>query len=284
MDAGDRRAVFDAGVTHVWHGTTGGPLGADDLAVLSAAERDRARQMAEQPGRYYAGAHVAVRRILAGYLDTEPAGLRMGRLRCPECGGTDHGAPCVVWPQSELSYSLSRSGPHWLLGITLGRQLGVDLEAALTFVDAEQVAPMVLSASELAHLRAQPDEDRRFGEFLRCWTRKEAVLKASGIGLMADVSAVDVQPAQPGPVLVRHSAVTGPGVWAVTDLQIGGGRWAAIAREPAGAGELVVRAYTQGAATATAATPSGRTPAGRTPNDPTADAHPAARRTPVRAS
>ncbi|WP_441245329.1 4'-phosphopantetheinyl transferase family protein [Kitasatospora sp. McL0602] len=249
MDAGDRREVFDAGVTHVWHGTTSGPLSADDLAVLSVAERDRARQMAEQAGRHYAGAHVAVRRILAGYLDTAPPRLRMGRLRCPECGGTDHGAPCVVWPPSELTYNLSRSGPHWLLGITAGYQLGVDLEASLNFVDAEQVAPMVLSASELAHLRAQPDEDRRFAEFLRCWTRKEAVLKASGIGLMADVSSVDVQPALPGPVFVRHSAVTGPGAWVVEDLHIGGGRWAAIAREPAGAGELVVRAYTPAAYT-----------------------------------
>ncbi|WP_329567075.1 4'-phosphopantetheinyl transferase family protein [Kitasatospora sp. NBC_01266] len=261
MDAGDPRAVFDAGVTHVWHGTTRGPLGADDLAVLSAAERDRARQMAEQAGLHYAGAHVAVRRILAGYLGTEPAGLRMGRLRCPECGGTDHGAPCVVWPPSRLSYSLSRSGPHWLLGITAGHQLGVDLEASLNFIDAEQVAPMVLSPSELAHLRAQGDDESRFAEFLRCWTRKEAVLKASGIGLMADVSSVDVQPARPGPVVVRHSAVTGPGAWVVADLRIGGGRWAAIAREPEGAGELVVRAYS--------------------PNDRTAEPHAAAARLPV---
>jgi 4'-phosphopantetheinyl transferase len=244
MDAGDYREVFDAGVTHVWYGTTVGAPSGDDLAVLSAAERDRTRQMAEQAGRNYAGAHVAVRRILSRYLTTDPSRLRMGRLRCPECGGTDHGAPCVVWPPSELSYSLSRSGPHWLLGITAGFQLGVDLEASLSFVDAEQVAPMVLSPDELAHLRAQPDEGARFGEFLRCWTRKEAVLKASGIGLMADVSSVDVQPATKAPVFVRHAAVTGPGAWVVEDIGLGGGRWAAIAREPAGAGRLVVRPWT----------------------------------------
>ncbi|WP_051796833.1 4'-phosphopantetheinyl transferase superfamily protein [Streptomyces sp. NRRL S-87] len=239
MSAEDFSDVFDADVTHVWWGTVEGTLGPDAAAVLSAAERDAARAMTAEAGRHYAGAHVAVRRILAAYLGTGPAELRLGRLRCPECGDATHGAPCVEWPQTELSYSLSRSGPHWLLGVTGGgRRIGVDLEQVLGF-DTESVAPLVLSDRELAHLGRESESAARLAVFLRYWTRKEAVLKASGIGLVADAREVEVHgPPDGGPLIVRHSAAAGPDTWLVEDLAVGPGRYAAIAREAAAAGPL----------------------------------------------
>ncbi|MEV4438737.1 4'-phosphopantetheinyl transferase superfamily protein [Streptomyces sp. NPDC049577] len=241
MSADGLSDVLDAGVTHVWWGTVTGPLGLDATAVLSAAERERAYAMTAEAGLHYAGAHVAVRRILARYLDTDPGLLRLGRLRCPECEGTDHGAPCVLWPPTELSYSLSRSGAHWLLGVTGGgRRIGVDLEEVLGF-DVDTTAPTVLSDRELARLRERTTAEGRLEVFLRYWTRKEAVLKASGVGLMTDLRAVDVDEgaAAPGtPLVVRHSAARGPGSWTVEDLSIGPGRYAAIAREATAAGPL----------------------------------------------
>ncbi|CAM5598657.1 4'-phosphopantetheinyl transferase family protein [Streptomyces xanthochromogenes] len=239
MSAEDFSDVFDADETHVWWGTVAEPLGPDAIAVLSAAERDSARAMTAEAGLYYAGAHVAVRRVLAGYLGARPADLRLGRLRCPECGDSDHGAPCVEWPPTELSYSLSRSGPHWLLGVTGGgHRIGVDLEQVLGF-DTAAVAPSVLSDRELAHLRQESEPAAQLAVFLRYWTRKEAVLKASGVGLMTDVRAVDVHgPPGGGPLVVRHAAATGPDSWVVEDLAVGPGRYAAIAREAAAAGPL----------------------------------------------
>ncbi|MGK4582325.1 4'-phosphopantetheinyl transferase family protein [Kitasatospora sp. HPMI-4] len=245
MSAGGYRDVFDADVTHVWQGSTVGPLGADDERILSAAEQDRARRMTSPAGLHYAGAHAAVRRILGRYLEVAPERLRLGRLRCPECAGTDHGAPCVVWPPTDLSYSLSRSGPHWLLAVTSGFQVGVDLED-MPGVETAEVGPIVLSDAELAYLDAQPDPDRRLSAFLRCWTRKEAVLKASGVGLIADVRAVEVQPQAAGPVVIEHAAATGPGRWVVEDVPVRPGHYAAIAREQAGAGPLLVRDYPAG--------------------------------------
>ncbi|MEV7727353.1 4'-phosphopantetheinyl transferase superfamily protein [Streptomyces sp. NPDC087917] len=239
MSAEDFSDVFDADVTHVWWGTVDEPPGPDAIAVLSPAERASARAMTEEAGRHYAGAHVAVRRILGAYLGTPPAGLRLGRLRCPECGDAEHGAPCVVWPVTELSYSLSRSGPYWLLGVTGGgHRIGVDLEQVLGF-DTESVAPLVLSDRELSHLGREQQPAARLAVFLRYWTRKEAVLKASGIGLIADAREVDVHgPPDCGPLVVRHAAGTGPDTWVVEDLAVGPGRYAAIAREAAAAGPV----------------------------------------------
>ncbi|MFF4735087.1 4'-phosphopantetheinyl transferase family protein [Streptomyces sp. NPDC001262] len=227
------------GAAHVWWGTVGGPLEPGAVAVLSLAERERVYAMTAEAGLHYAGAHVAVRCILARYLGTDPALVRLGRLRCPECAGDDHGAPCVVWPPTHLSYSLSRSGPHWLLGVTGGRRrIGIDIEE-VSPLDLDAVAPTVLSARELDGLRRQPDHDGRLAAFLRYWTRKEAVVKASGVGLMTDLCAVDVHDAPPGqPLVVRHAAVTGPGAWVVEDIAIGPGRHAAVAREAAAAGPL----------------------------------------------
>lgn len=239
MSAEDFSDVFDADVTHVWWGTVEQPLGPDALAVLSTAERASARTMTGEAGRHYAGAHVAVRCVLGAYLGTPPAELRLGRRRCLECGDADRGAPCVEWPVTELSYSLSRSGPHWLLGVTGGgHRIGVDLEQVLGF-DTDPVAPLVLSDRELADLRRESNPTARLAVFLRYWTRKEAVLKASGIGLIADAREVDVHgPDGGGPLMVRHSAAEGPDTWVVEDLAVGPDRYAAIAREAAAAGPL----------------------------------------------
>ncbi|MEU8542166.1 4'-phosphopantetheinyl transferase superfamily protein [Streptomyces sp. NPDC048717] len=239
MSAEDFSDVFDADVTHVWWGTVERQPGPDALAELSAAERASARAMTEEAGRNYTGAHVAVRRILGAYLGTPPAGLQFGRRRCPECGDAGHGAPRVTWPVTDLSHSLSRSGPHWLLGVTGGdRRIGVDLEQVLGF-DTQPVAPLVLSDRELAELRRETRPTARLAVFLRYWTRKEAVLKASGVGLIADAREVDVHgPDDGGPLVVSHTTAAGEDTWVVEDLAVGPGRYAAIAREAAAAGPL----------------------------------------------
>ncbi|MFG2529169.1 4'-phosphopantetheinyl transferase family protein [Streptomyces sp. NPDC048516] len=239
MSADDLVDVFDRGAAHVWWGTAAAPSALSATAVLSAAEGEWARAMTAEAGLRYTAAQVAVRRILAGYLGTDPALVLLGRLRCPQCAGDDHGAPCVVWPPTELSYSLSRSGPHWILGVTGGRRrIGIGIEE-MSPVDLDAVAPTVLSMRELSRLRAQPASEGQLGLFLRYWTRKEAVINASGVGPMTDLRAVDVHDAPLGdPLVVRHAAATGPDSWVVEDIAVGPGRYAAIARETAATGPL----------------------------------------------
>jgi len=55
------------------------------------------------------------------------------------------------------------------------RLLGVDLEAEPR-IAPELTAPLAFTERELAHLHGLPPEDQR-ETFLRCWTRKEAVVK-----------------------------------------------------------------------------------------------------------
>ncbi|MEU7133052.1 hypothetical protein [Streptomyces sp. NPDC046261] len=239
MNADDLADVFTHGATHVWWGTVSGPLALSETAMLPAAERERGYAMDARAGAHYTGVRVAVRRILARYLGVDPALIRFGRLPCPQCAGDDHGAPSVVWPPTELNYSLSRSGPHWLLGVTGGRRrVGTGLDETSP-LDVSAVAATVLSVRELGRLRAQRTPEERLEVFLRYWTRKEAVLGACGAGPTCDPRDVDVYDAPPDDrLVVRHAAATGPQSWLVDDIAIRPGRYAAVARETAATGPL----------------------------------------------
>jgi 4'-phosphopantetheinyl transferase len=226
------------GAVHVWEGEVPAEASAADLALLSRHEHDRSLRMAHKHGGYYAGSHAAVRRVLADYLDLAPGAIQLGRLRCPGCGAEDHGPPAVTGVATPLRFSFSRSGAHWLLALTHDRPVGIDIER-VGLIDAARVAPMVLSPDEQAHFAAHTGEAERLDVFLRCWTRKEAVVKASGIGLAAELREVDVQPAHRGPVPVRHGAPGGPDAWVVQDLPVGPGLLAALAVQAGHEGAVV---------------------------------------------
>jgi 4'-phosphopantetheinyl transferase len=218
---------FPEGAADIWLGVPRQP-DAGDLAVLSAAERNRVHLLRGDAADSYAAAHAGLRRILAGYLDSDPAQLRLGRTLCPECADPAHGPPSVVWPPTQLTFNLSRADGYWLLGVSEGRPLGVDLEAAPR-IDPELTAPLAFTPGELEQLRTRPQELRR-DLFLRCWTRKEAVVKAVGVGLAADLCRIEVHPQFPGPVVVRYGLDPGLTEWVLQEPDVGPGLYAALAR------------------------------------------------------
>jgi len=231
--------------SHVWHGLLDSEQAAADLAgsaLLSPAERNRARQLGEGTCELYIASHVATRRVLASYLGTDPAGIRLGRRLCPECGDPSHGPPAIVWPRTALAYSLTASSGHWVLAVTEDNQIGVDLEANPTG-DPEQAAPLALTAAELAHMRGLADPAIRRAAFLRCWTRKEAVVKAVGVGLVADLRGIETDPARLAPVAVHFGVRGGPYDWIVQDLPLGPGCHAALARQAPARGPVRLYEY-----------------------------------------
>jgi 4'-phosphopantetheinyl transferase len=209
-----------AGEVHVWHGRVFGEPTSDDIAVLADAERARSARL-RRPGdrARFVAVHAAQRRLLARYLSTDPAAIRFGRSRCCQCGSSEHGRPNIEWPPTELSHNLSRSGDHWLLAVGVGSQVGVDIECHRD-IELDRMAEACLTESERGYLKDQPDELRQ-QVFFRCWTRKEAVLKACGVGLATRLSSLEVHPEQSGPVEVRHVSGSCPDTWLVQDLAPG---------------------------------------------------------------
>lgn len=212
----------------VRYGRAAGEPDSRDLAVLAPEERRRARHF-RQPhrGAAYAAAHATARRCLAERSGGTPEGMRFSRLTCPGCGRRDHGRPVVKSPNTSWELSLSRSGAHWLFAAADGEPIGVDIER-IRPVELSVLGPAVLSGAEGEYL-ADLAPELRHAAFMRCWTRKEAVVKATGIGIEADLRRVEVQPWRDTAFVVHRAAGCATSQWTVRDLPIAADCRAALA-------------------------------------------------------
>ena len=99
----------------------------------------------------------------------------------------EFGKPEVANPEAadlpgRLRFNLSHTNGLALLAVCLDADLGIDVEAVRTISDLELIAQSHFSPREVAALNAVGHAGKQRA-FFRCWTRKEAFLKAHGRGL-----------------------------------------------------------------------------------------------------
>ncbi|HEX5415197.1 MAG TPA: 4'-phosphopantetheinyl transferase superfamily protein, partial [Chloroflexota bacterium] len=157
-------------------------------------ERARATRLREIAHRTrFVGVRGWLRTMLAAYLDDAPANLRFTY--------GSHGKPAIASRNPpDLRFNLSHSADVALLAVTRGREVGVDVE--LRRGGKLRLAERFFAADEVARLRSLPaDEQER--AFYRCWTRKEAFVKARGEGLSLPLRrfSVTLGPDEPPAIL-----------------------------------------------------------------------------------
>ena len=104
----------------------------------------------------------------------------------------EFGKPGLIPGQGRrLEFNVSHSGELILIAIATGRAVGVDVERIRTDLDPDSIAAQFFSASERKILAALPGP-ARCRAFFACWTRKEAYLKAKGVGLSLPLDQFDV--------------------------------------------------------------------------------------------
>ncbi len=190
-----------------------------DLALLDEAELLRlSRMRSPSKAGEFVGSRAAVRRILSELLGTAPELISLGRRPCPGCGDLGHGPPMVSHPHSQLWISLSHTSGFGAFAVA-DTPVGVDVER-LRRAPVDDLAPVALSPAEAAHVRTLPDGLERERAFLSCWTRKEAVLKAVGVGLATELTVLEAHPEFLGSATIRFGVTNTPRVWTVTDLEI----------------------------------------------------------------
>jgi len=208
---------------------------AGDADLLDERERARvARLRGMELTRRHLAAHSALRRILGWRLGVAPGSMDLA---------TDpHGKPFLR--HGTLAFNLSHSGAWALVALTADGVIGVDLEIGERLREVDQLATRVFDSAELAIFRALPSIQRR-SAFLTAWTRKEAALKALGLGLPGGMEHVVVAE---DPVRLRGDFTRLPALrdLLLRDLPRLAGGHAALCHGPRGRAVTCVRWPTDG--------------------------------------
>lgn len=217
------------GEVHVWRASLDLPQ-----HRIQALERILANDELTRAARFrFARDHIhfiaargLLRTILARYLLREPHTLTFSY--------NAYGKPCLAqMPQNyELSFNLTHAHGMALYAITRNCAVGVDVEYIQRQMEWESVAERFFSPYEVRMLKAV-SPDMRHVAFFNCWTRKEAYIKARGMGLSLELDSFDVTLAPGEPAALLNIREEGQHIsnWSLYDLYPGEAYIAALAVE-----------------------------------------------------
>jgi 4'-phosphopantetheinyl transferase len=219
-------AALPPGECGVWWADPGA-AGPKLAALLSGAEQERWHRFRFDHDRAaYLAAHALTRIVAGGLMGIAPRQVRF-ETTCVNCGSAAHGKPRL--PGSALEFSLTHSRGRVGVAFAHGLPVGLDVEDVTASRQGGALALTVLAPAEQAALAALP-ENRQSDGFLRYWTRKEAVLKATGFGLSVRPDLVAVTAPGDSPALLAWTATPALAQPAVLyDLSPGPAQMAALA-------------------------------------------------------
>ena len=200
-------------------------------SIIAVDEGERAERFVKPVDhRRYVAGRAGLRRVLSTYLDNDPASLTFRY--------NEWGKPTLAIDGPH--FNLSHTGSRALLGVCALAPIGVDIEEIRPL--KEDIASHFFTASECADLASLPEDERLEGCY-RCWTRKEAFVKAHGAGLSLPLDSFDVslEPHQDVSLLRRLDPLVGAlDAWTLRNLDIGSGFCAAMAVQSLGR-DVIVR-------------------------------------------
>ena len=146
--------------------------------LLSEQEYKKLNSFQFQKDRFcYSITHCMKRRILAHYLNESPEKLNFTLNK--------QGKPSISERQNWLNiqFNISHSYQFILMALTIKDPIGIDIEYHDKNTPIDTVSKFICSPSEKHFLDKLPNQQEKTKAFFRCWTRKEAYLKATGFGL-----------------------------------------------------------------------------------------------------
>jgi 4'-phosphopantetheinyl transferase len=158
----------------------------------------------------YALAHAMLRTLLARRLQAAPAEIAFAT--------SPNGKPRLVGQRADVAFNLSYGDGMAVLAFA-HRPVGVDVEAVRDDLEFGEIGRRFFRSDELRYLESGPDSSGGPGvrnRFFRLWTRKEAVLKALGVGLsgIGELSVLDdllvADGAQGGAMRIALRTLPGP--------------------------------------------------------------------------
>lgn len=152
------------------------------LPLLSPHECERAERFLQLEQRQrFVSSHGQLRLILSQYLKQAPGEI--------EIKHNQHGKPYVA--DSCLQFNLSHVNNTMLCAVSWEAAVGIDIEDTQRKIDIMTVVRTLFTAIELREFEATAPEAQR-ALFFHLWTRKEAYLKARGVGLKSHLLATSI--------------------------------------------------------------------------------------------
>jgi 4'-phosphopantetheinyl transferase len=184
---------------------------------LDFAELQKAESFHFQTDRNrYIIACSAKRDILSRYLQCEPKDIRFTF--------GSHGKPHLREENNitGLNFNLAHSNEWALLAVTRQGAVGIDVELMRPNLTDVDVITQIFSSYERESIQSLPDE-LRVKAFFNCWTRKEAFVKATGLGLSYPLQHFDVScmPKEAAKLLHIRDQPQTAGHWSMIDLDLG---------------------------------------------------------------
>jgi 4'-phosphopantetheinyl transferase len=205
--------------------------------TLSSDEKLRAaRFRKESHRRRWRTARYALRCILAQWVHTDPRRIQFvaGRNDKPLLADGISAEP--------VHFNLSHSNEMALVAITAAYPVGIDVEFLRPFNVMSRVAEKVFTPEERAQLDHLGKTDYVSG-FYTAWTRKEALIKATGEGLSAALQSIEVALSPDEPPGVRRFGDDDPTRWRLYDIDAGDRYRAALATRSAKAVTPIMRRF-----------------------------------------
>jgi 4'-phosphopantetheinyl transferase len=212
---------LEAGEVHVWRLTLEQPIGRF-IGLLDPDELTRANRFHfDKDRRHFIVARGFLRVLLGRYLTNEPKELKF-------VYGA-YGKPALA-QEGLLRFNMSHSHGMALYALTEGRDVGVDVEYMRADFTGDDIARRFFSPFEVQSLCGLPDADR-VESFFRCWTRKEAYIKATGRGLSQPLDAFDVTLAPGETAALLRTDEGSHERWSMANVEVGPGYAGAVAVE-----------------------------------------------------
>ena len=178
-------------VVHLWHCRFN-----TQMAFLKSYESLLSDNEIERAARFkfdihrnkYIIARGVLRSLLGRYLNERPCDVQFGYTNYDKPFLKE--TPFAVG-RDDLRFNISHSGNWAVFGFVQEMEIGVDIEKIKNDFEVMDIAQNFFSSDEIKTLQALPEKDRVAG-FYRCWTRKEAFIKAKGSGLSFSLTSFSV--------------------------------------------------------------------------------------------
>ncbi len=218
---------FETGEVHVWRVelTQNEDVLRRFRSTLHEDELQRANRFHfEKHRKHFVAGRGFLRYVLGRYLDTNPKVLRFSY--------SEYGKPALDGEHrnSRLRFNMSHSHEVALLALTQDHRIGVDVEHIRADFATEEIARRFFSPFEVDCFNLLESQEQ-VAAFFRCWTRKEAFIKATGKGLSQSLDEFDVTLAPGVDAALLRAVEDDVSRWFLKDLDVSDDYAAALAVE-----------------------------------------------------